>query len=159
MSAGYPEGRDRSTDPDLLPGGPHGADGAVGTVEQPLPLIIDSDPGLDDALAIGLAVARPELDLLAVTTVGGNADVRHCTENALRLLHVYGRDDVPVAEGAAGPLVGESSGRPRSTARAASGRPSCRRRPPRPARRAPSSSSPRSCASIPSRWPSRRSAR
>ena len=61
-----------------------------GTVEHPLPLIIDSDPGLDDALAIGLAVARPEIDLLAVTTVGGNADVTHCTENALRLLHAYG---------------------------------------------------------------------
>ena len=77
-----------------------------GTVDHPLPLIIDSDPGLDDALAIGLAVARPELDLLAVTTVGGNADVTHCTENALRLLHAYGRDDVPVAEGAAGALLG-----------------------------------------------------
>jgi hypothetical protein len=60
----------------------------LGTAEHPLPLIIDSDPGLDDALAIGLAVARPELDLLAVTTVGGNADVRHCTTNALRLLHL-----------------------------------------------------------------------
>ena len=78
-----------------------------GTVEHPLPLIIDSDPGLDDALAIGLAVARPELDVLAVTTVGGNADVRHCTENALRLLHAFGRSDIPVAEGAAGPLVGD----------------------------------------------------
>jgi inosine-uridine nucleoside N-ribohydrolase len=79
----------------------------LGTPDRPLPLIIDSDPGLDDALAIGLAVARPELDLLAVTTVGGNADVRHCTENALRLLEAYGRADVPVAEGAAGPLTGE----------------------------------------------------
>jgi len=78
-----------------------------GTASRPLPLIIDSDPGLDDALAIGLAVARPELDLLAVTTVGGNADVRHCTENALRLLHAYGRSDIPVGEGAAGPLTGE----------------------------------------------------
>lgn len=78
-----------------------------GTMDHPLPLIIDSDPGLDDALAIGLAVARPELDLLAVTTVGGNVDVRHCTENALRLLHAFGRSDIPVAEGAAGPLVGE----------------------------------------------------
>ena len=68
----------------------------LGTVERPLPLIIDSDPGLDDALAIGLAVARPELDLLAVTTVGGNADVRHCTTNALRLLELYGAGDVPV---------------------------------------------------------------
>ena len=77
-----------------------------GTAEHPLPLIIDSDPGLDDALAIGLAAASPEIRLLAVTTVGGNADVTRCTENALRLLHAYGRDDVPVAEGAAGPLLG-----------------------------------------------------
>jgi inosine-uridine nucleoside N-ribohydrolase len=78
----------------------------VGTAEKPLPLIIDSDPGLDDALAIGLAVARPEIDLLAVTTVGGNADVRHCTTNALRLLNLYGAADVPVAEGSAGALFG-----------------------------------------------------
>jgi purine nucleosidase/pyrimidine-specific ribonucleoside hydrolase len=76
-------------------------------MEHPLPLIIDSDPGLDDALAIGLAVASPELDVLAVTTVGGNADVAHCTENALRLLAAYGRPDIPVAEGAAGALLGE----------------------------------------------------
>ena len=77
-----------------------------GTVDHPIPLIIDSDPGLDDALAIGLAAASPEIDLLAVTTVGGNADVTRCTQNALRLLHAYGRDDVPVAEGAAGALLG-----------------------------------------------------
>lgn len=77
-----------------------------GTVANPLPLIIDSDPGLDDALAIACAVVRPELNLLAVTSVGGNADVHHCTENALRLLHLYGADGVPVAEGAAGPLAG-----------------------------------------------------
>jgi hypothetical protein len=77
-----------------------------GTADRPIPLIIDSDPGLDDALAIGLAAASPEIELLAVTTVGGNADVTRCTENALRLLHAYGRDDVPVAEGAAGALLG-----------------------------------------------------
>lgn len=78
----------------------------LGTVERPLPLIIDSDPGLDDALAIALAVARPELDLLAVTTVGGNADVRDETENALRLLALYGRPDIPVGEGSAEALLG-----------------------------------------------------
>jgi len=78
----------------------------VGTVAKPLPLIIDSDPGLDDALAIACAVVRPELNLLAVTSVGGNADVHHCTENALRLLHLYGADSVPVAEGSVGPLAG-----------------------------------------------------
>ncbi|MEO7665104.1 MAG: nucleoside hydrolase [Candidatus Limnocylindrales bacterium] len=79
----------------------------VGTPEHPLPLIIDSDPGLDDALAIGLAVSRPELNVLAVTTVAGNADVRHCTANALALLHAFGRSDIPVAEGAVGPLFGD----------------------------------------------------
>lgn len=77
-----------------------------GTPERPLPVVIDSDPGLDDALAIALAVARPEIDLLAVTTVGGNTDVRHCTENALRLLSAYGRPDIPVAEGADDALLG-----------------------------------------------------
>ena len=41
-----------------------------------------------------------------MTTVGGNADVTRCTENALRLLHAFGADDVPVAEGAAGALLG-----------------------------------------------------
>jgi purine nucleosidase/pyrimidine-specific ribonucleoside hydrolase len=52
-------------------------------------------------------VARPEIELLAVTTVGGNADVRHCTTNALRLLSLYGAADVPVAEGAAIGLFGD----------------------------------------------------
>jgi len=108
VSAGFPEG---SAAIHALPtyfkasAAPRTA--PFGTSDHPLPLIIDSDPGLDDALAIGLAVARPELDVRAVTTVGGNADVRHCTENALRLLHAYGRDDIPVAEGAAGPLTGD----------------------------------------------------
>lgn len=74
-----------------------------GSVAKPLPIIVDSDPGLDDALALALAVARPELNLLAVTSVGGNADVHHCTENALRLLHLYGASNIPVAEGAVGP--------------------------------------------------------
>ena len=60
----------------------------VGTVASPLPIILDTDPGLDDALAIAVAVARPELKLLGVTSVGGNADVHHCTENARRLLHL-----------------------------------------------------------------------
>jgi inosine-uridine nucleoside N-ribohydrolase len=108
VSAGYPEGSGRAaTLPTFYEAQATPRSAPVGTPEKPLPLIIDSDPGLDDALAIGLAVARPELDVLAVTTVGGNADVRHCTENALRLLHAYGRDDIPVAEGAAGPLVGQ----------------------------------------------------
>ncbi|HEV8696920.1 MAG TPA: nucleoside hydrolase [Candidatus Limnocylindrales bacterium] len=107
MSAGYPDGSGPvHTIPTFYKAGATPRSAPVGTADRPIPLIIDSDPGLDDALAIGLALARPEIRVLAVTTVGGNADVRHCTENALRLLHAYGRDDVPVAEGAAGPLVG-----------------------------------------------------
>jgi purine nucleosidase len=92
--------------PTFFPAPAVGRTAPLGTPEKPLPLIIDSDPGLDDALAIGLAVARPEIDLLAVTTVGGNADVRHCTTNALRLLELYGATDVPVAEGSAGAMFG-----------------------------------------------------
>lgn len=107
MSAGWPDvaGPVHSV-PTAFPVAAAPRRAPFGTAKHPLALIIDSDPGLDDALAIGLAVARPELDLLAVTTVGGNTDVRHCTENALRLLHAYGRSDIPVAEGAAGPLIG-----------------------------------------------------
>jgi len=107
VSAGYPDGSGAvHTLPTFYKASPTPRSAPVGTADRPIPLIIDSDPGLDDALAIGLALARPEIRILAVTTVGGNADVRHCTENALRLLHAFGRDDVPVAEGAAGPLVG-----------------------------------------------------
>ncbi len=70
-----------------------------------IPLILDCDPGHDDALALVVALARPELDLLAVTTVAGNAGLVETTRNALRVLTLLGRTDVPVAAGAAGPLV------------------------------------------------------
>jgi pyrimidine-specific ribonucleoside hydrolase len=72
---------------------------------MPTPVIIDTDPGIDDALALMLAFASPELDVLGVTTVGGNTGIEHTTDNALRLLHLLGRDDVPVGAGAATPLV------------------------------------------------------
>ncbi len=71
----------------------------------PRPVIIDCDPGHDDALAITLALARPELHVLGITTVAGNAGLANTTRNALRVLTLLGRTDVPVAAGAAGPLV------------------------------------------------------
>jgi pyrimidine-specific ribonucleoside hydrolase len=71
----------------------------------PRPIILDCDPGHDDAVAILLALARPEVRLLAVTTVGGNADLRRTTRNALAVLTLAGRTDVPVAMGAPGPLA------------------------------------------------------
>jgi inosine-uridine nucleoside N-ribohydrolase len=72
-----------------------------------LPAIVDCDPGLDDALALLLVLASPELELLGVTTVAGNQTVEKTTANALGILELAGREDVPVARGADGPLVGE----------------------------------------------------
>ncbi|MGY1826672.1 nucleoside hydrolase [Blastococcus sp. SYSU DS0541] len=69
------------------------------------PLVIDTDPGIDDALAILLALASPEVDLQLVTTVHGNVELAQVTENALRVLHLAGRSDVPVAAGARASLV------------------------------------------------------
>jgi pyrimidine-specific ribonucleoside hydrolase len=68
---------------------------------MPTRIIIDTDPGIDDAIAIALAVASPELELVGVTTVGGNTGIENTTGNALRLLHLLGRDDIPVGAGAA----------------------------------------------------------
>ncbi|HWD81937.1 MAG TPA: nucleoside hydrolase [Kribbella sp.] len=69
------------------------------------PLILDCDPGHDDALAILLAAADPAVELLAVTTVAGNQTVDKCTLNARRVLALAGVSSVPVARGADRPLV------------------------------------------------------
>jgi inosine-uridine nucleoside N-ribohydrolase len=69
------------------------------------PLILDCDPGHDDALAILLAVADPAVELLAVTTVAGNQTVDKCTVNARRVLALAGASGIPVARGADRPLV------------------------------------------------------
>ena len=62
-------------------------------------IIIDTDPGIDDALAIFLALASPEIEVIGLTTVFGNVAVDLCTRNALALLQIAGRDDIPVAAG------------------------------------------------------------
>jgi pyrimidine-specific ribonucleoside hydrolase len=69
------------------------------------PLVIDTDPGIDDALAILLALASPEVDLRLVTSVHGNVELAQTTENARRILHLAGRSDIPVAAGARASLV------------------------------------------------------
>ncbi len=69
------------------------------------PLIIDTDPGVDDAVAIMLALASPDVELLAVTTVFGNVPLAQTTTNAGRLLALCDRSDVPLGVGAARPLV------------------------------------------------------
>lgn len=65
-----------------------------------IPVILDCDPGHDDALAIMLAVADPAIDLRAITTVAGNVTLENTTTNALRVLDMVGRPDIPVAAGA-----------------------------------------------------------
>ncbi|MPZ52526.1 MAG: hypothetical protein GEU79_07310 [Acidimicrobiia bacterium] len=72
---------------------------------MPTPIIIDSDPGHDDAIAILLAIASPEVELLGVTTVGGNTSLENTTTNALKILELANRPDIPVAAGAGHPLV------------------------------------------------------
>jgi len=69
-----------------------------------IPIVIDCDPGHDDAIAILLALASPEVELLGVTTVAGNQILEKTTRNALKVLELAGRADVPVAAGADRPL-------------------------------------------------------
>jgi inosine-uridine nucleoside N-ribohydrolase len=70
-----------------------------------LPLVLDCDPGTDDALALFLALASPELDVLAITVAGGNVGLDRTLPNALALRSLTGRD-IPVYAGADRPLLG-----------------------------------------------------
>jgi pyrimidine-specific ribonucleoside hydrolase len=70
-------------------------------------IIIDCDPGHDDAIALLLALGSPEVNLLGVTTVSGNQTLEKTTANAIRVLDHVGRTEIPVAAGADGPLVRE----------------------------------------------------
>jgi inosine-uridine nucleoside N-ribohydrolase len=72
-----------------------------------IPILLDCDPGHDDAIALLLALASPEVELRGVTTVAGNQTVEKTTANAIRILELVGREDVPVARGAGRPLVRE----------------------------------------------------
>lgn len=62
-------------------------------------LLIDTDPGIDDAVAIALALGSPEVNVIGISTVGGNSGLAATTNNALRLLEFFGRTDIPVASG------------------------------------------------------------
>src|SRR5690242_16185636 len=72
---------------------------------MPIPVIIDCDPGTDDALALLLAFASPELDIRAITTVGGNVGLDRTLANALALTAMAG-SSVPIYAGAERPLLG-----------------------------------------------------
>ena len=70
-------------------------------------IILDTDPGHDDAIALLLALASPELEILGITTVSGNQTLEKTTANALKILEFVERTDVPVYVGAPKPLVRE----------------------------------------------------
>lgn len=72
---------------------------------DPRRIIIDTDPGIDDAMAIFYALASPELEVVGLTTVFGNTYTPIATGNALRLLEIAGRTAIPVAQGAERPLA------------------------------------------------------
>ncbi|BBG00880.1 MULTISPECIES: nucleoside hydrolase [Pseudonocardia] len=74
-----------------------------------IPLIIDTDPGVDDAFAIALALHSPEVEILAVTATYGNVSLARTAANVQRILALAGRADVPTAPGAARPLIHEQA--------------------------------------------------
>jgi pyrimidine-specific ribonucleoside hydrolase len=87
----------------------HQAHARVGAPEQPagdlFRVIIDTDPGVDDALALLLAMRSPELKIEAITPVAGNVPLDLTLPNALRMVDIAGRNDIPVAAGAKAPLM------------------------------------------------------
>ena len=74
---------------------------------MPAKVILDMDVGIDDSLAILLALRSPELEILGITAVAGNAPLEHTANNVLRVLEAAGRTEIPVARGAAKPLTRE----------------------------------------------------
>ena len=78
-----------------------------GRVPPNVRVLIDTDPGIDDAMALMLALRSPELEVAGITIVHGNVDVERGTANAFKVLDLMGRLDVPVAPGAVAPLLRE----------------------------------------------------
>lgn len=70
-----------------------------------IPVIIDTDPGIDDAIAIALAIKCDNLDIKLISTVGGNVGIDKTTRNALNLVNFFGRPDIKVAMGSRLPLI------------------------------------------------------
>src|SRR5689334_8754102 len=69
------------------------------------PIFLDVDTGVDDAVAIALALADPEIELVACSTLAGNIDVINATNNTLKVLDFFGAGHVPVFQGASRPLA------------------------------------------------------
>ncbi len=91
------------------------------------PIILDCDPGIDDALAIAFAAASPRSTSSGITTVAGNVSLAKTTANALAVASFVGAKDVPVTPGAAAPLLRPALHAGTSTATPAWAARSCRR--------------------------------
>src|SRR5690554_8215928 len=74
-------------------------------MDERIPLLIDTDPGVDDALALLMAFADRRHEVVGLTIAAGNVGLRHTLANALKLCEVVGRDDVPVFPGCHRPLL------------------------------------------------------
>ena len=74
---------------------------------QPMKLVIDTDPGVDDAIAILMALAAPNVVVAGLTSVGGNVPLARSTRNALALIQAAGYRNIPIAKGASRPLQGK----------------------------------------------------
>ncbi|MFT7586350.1 MAG: inosine-uridine nucleoside N-ribohydrolase, partial [Cellvibrionaceae bacterium] len=72
--------------------------------KKPTRIIIDTDPGVDDSMAILFAFCSPEVQIEGLTSIFGNGEGGTTTLNALRLVELAGRPDIPVARGAESPL-------------------------------------------------------
>ncbi|HVK53036.1 MAG TPA: nucleoside hydrolase, partial [Pseudoxanthomonas sp.] len=70
-----------------------------------IPLLIDTDPGVDDALALLMAFNDPRHEIVGLTIAAGNVGLAHTVRNALKLCEVCGRDDIPVFAGTPEPLL------------------------------------------------------
>eukprot|EP00112_Aurelia_sp_Birch-Aquarium-sp1_P014717 Seg3190.3 transcript_id=Seg3190.3/GoldUCD/mRNA.D3Y31 product="Inosine-uridine preferring nucleoside hydrolase" protein_id=Seg3190.3/GoldUCD/D3Y31 len=70
-------------------------------------LIIDTDPGIDDAMALGIALTWPNAEILALTAVNGNISCEQACKNTLKIRKVFGREDVPVYKGADNPVFAQ----------------------------------------------------
>ena len=77
----------------------------MSTENQKIDIILDCDPGYDDAAAILLAAGNPNVNILAITVVAGNQSIAKVTRNALAIAQVAGLHDVPIAAGATRPLM------------------------------------------------------
>lgn len=73
---------------------------------RPTPVVVDTDPGVDDAIALLMLMASPHVQILGLTTTAGNVPLARATRNSLAILEYAGRDDIPVHRGAARPVRG-----------------------------------------------------